>query len=234
MIKRIIKRVILCIIIIFLVLVGFLFLIMRTIFGVPPYAYMEAKRIGITLNENILNILIDFGRIKYKENENNEIKFSIECYQYAHDIDVIKERINKRRGKATNNYNEYLVLSAFFANPFDNIYNLDEYLQPDKQISDMIFSESFYYKKRYLELIKIEIEREEKKYYIKKIGDFNYDDDIPLSNGFISEKGTGYFEDGVEYIVVFYPAFSRFNPPAMPPIRFFIINGIPMIRMADY
>jgi hypothetical protein len=82
-------------------------------------------------------------------------------------------------------------------------------------------------------MIKIEFEHTDNIYYIKKIGDYHYDDDSTLREGLI--KGSGYFAEGTEYLAVFYPYLTRyFSPPAIAPVRFSIIKGVPVIQMVDY
>jgi len=74
----------------------------------------------------------------------------------------------------------------------------------------------------------LEYEYDENKYYIKKIGNYQYGNNPYLT------RGKGYLEEGIEYLLVFYQSEnSHYIPNSIPPVRFIIINGVPMICLAD-
>jgi len=102
----------------------------------------------------------------------------------------------------------------------------------------IFITEMFMYLSDKYNTVKIELEYDGNKYNIKKIGDYQYEDDASMQFENLQtdvKKGKGYFEEGVEYLLVYYPAVHRsYRSAAIPPVRFTIINGIPIIHLKDY
>jgi hypothetical protein len=97
---------------------------------------------------------------------------------------------------------------------------------------NLVFSDALKYKDRYFVSVKKEFEHLDNMYYIKKIGDYQYDDDSALQEGLT--RGIGCFEEGTEYVIVFYPPiYNYFKAPAIAPVWFSIINGIPIMRLVN-
>jgi len=182
----------------------------------PPIIYEEVKRIGININEKNLSIIIDVG---CKKTGYNTLPFFIAIYQDVTDIQSVFARKNNKISQISDDITEFREFLVFAA-----------HLSRDWEKTKDDLSYPFIYKSRRLELINIEIERNGNYYLINKIGDYLYSD---ASDGLV--LGNGYFNENVEYLIVLYPYYNhRFLYTAITPIRFTIINGIPIIWINDY
>jgi hypothetical protein len=226
----------------------------------PPYAYLEVKKMGITVNENCLYFLAGLGSTKI---HNSDFPASLAIFKYP---------LVSQAGKATQtsgwgaidikNFKESLVFSVLLENMLyyrgepwtsdllarEDVIDLLAYHNVTGRGEDYNGGEPRLYNllaytdaydlmtapgaDRRLVSVKIGFERAGDMYYIKKIGDYRYDDDSALREGLV--RGVGFFEEGAEYLIVFYPYLNHhFSPPAIPPVRFTMINGVPVIWLED-
>jgi hypothetical protein len=218
-------------------------------FRPPAGSYVEVKTVGININDNNLYILIDFGSVKFPGQYFSGMCRGISIYRYTQEVHQFMMTPRRRRTPEMHrNLNEFLVfgmpLEDYRAHRWEKI-NDDYYIRGESMFSSatrtLFLSEEFKYKGRQYYLIKIELERNDKRYHIRKIGDIYWDCNPIRSMNANSarsrgvNKGSGYFEEGVEYLIDFIPFFNHHHgSPAIPPVRFIVIKGIPMIRLADY
>jgi hypothetical protein len=207
----------------------------------PDWMYLEVKRMGITIIENCLYLSAEIGGNKVDNSTLMGGTFSVFKYPLVAQTGMAKQTGSDGL-KDVEDFKEALVFSIILEDMrwYDWIKKSDDYYirgEPSaaaylRTKTNLFFSDAFKYKDRYFTLVKIEFERSDNMYYIRKIGDYQYDDDSALREGLI--RGTSCFEEGAEYLIVFYPPFyNHFRSPAIPPVRFAIINGIPIIRLVD-
>jgi len=184
----------------------------------PSHVYDEVKRIGINLNEDYFSILIDVGGKKYGHTSSQHYIAIYQNVMEIHNIFLRKKNQSCQITKDTDDFKEFLIFAAPFSSEWE------------KSNNNISFTYPFFSKSRRLELINIGIEHNENIYLIKKIGDHFFCD----APGDLL-KGSGYFKEDEEYLIVIYPRENHhYSPPAITPIRFTIINGIPIIGINDY
>jgi len=184
----------------------------------PAHAYKEIKRIGITLDDNNISFLFDAG---IKKSSANTYLSAMAIFKYSSDVNhILTRKINERYQEEEDvaDYQEALIFSI----PIDWGQEFEHY---------WFYSDSFIFNDRRFSRLNIRIEKNENKYILKKRTDHKY----IVYNDLL--RGSGYLEENIEYIIVFYPfrdPRKYYKQPAIPPIRFTILHGVPVIWINDY
>jgi hypothetical protein len=225
--NKIVKIILITIASIIVLFIIFLYIFLYFIFGgIPASAYHEVERVGISIDEKYISVLAN--TISRKTGDSSLIKY-IAVFQYSPTTQSEKSELMLDIRTIYNNFNNDEYPLVFFTE-LDHTY----YGEPrtGHDIKELYYSNSLMYKDKSFLSIKIEFEREEDKYIIKKIGDYQYYDDNWNSK---LVKGTGYFEEGAEYLIIFFlPRNNHYTPPPIPPVKFVILNGVPIIQVNEY
>jgi hypothetical protein len=206
---------------------AFLFFPTCFLFRPPSSAYNEIKRIGITIDENSLCILADIGNVK---NGHNVFLAGFAIFQNDLAIQANISMTSFYIGDTPSSLVFFIPLEDWFYNYHSIKINDNYYIRDESYATPRLFVD-FLYGGRLFNSIRIEFEHTDNKYKIKKIGDFLYDDSASMTG---ISKGSGFLEEGVEYLIVFYPPYNHhYRSPGILPARFSIINGIPIIRLVN-